>query len=116
MRDVPHRAPARRDGRSAAHVMYALYALSIVTAVPMLVGVIVAYLGRGDARGTIYRSHLDWGVRTFWWTLLFTVIGLVLTLVLIGYVILFLVWIWFVYRTVRGWLNLFDGRPAPGAR
>jgi uncharacterized membrane protein len=104
----------RRDGRGAAHVMYALYAASVVTALPMLAGVVVAYLGRADARGTIYRSHLDWGIRTFWWTLLFTVIGLVLTLILIGWVILGALWLWFVYRTVRGWLRLIDERPAPG--
>jgi uncharacterized membrane protein len=105
---------SRRDGRAAAHIMYALYAASIVTAVPMLIGAIVAYLGRRDARGTIYAGHLTWGIRTFWWTLLWVIVGTILTLVLIGWLILGLVWLWFVYRTVRGWLLLFDDRPAPG--
>ncbi len=95
-------------GRAAAHVMYALYAVALFTALPLLAGVIVAYLGRGGAE-PLYRSHLTWGIRTFWWALLWLVIGTILTLVLVGYAILALLWLWTAYRTVRGWLRLADG-------
>ena len=51
-------------------------------------GVIVAYIGRSET-GEIYRSHLTWGIRTFWWALLCFIIGAVL-------------WLWTAYRTIRG--------------
>lgn len=95
-------------GRAAAHVMYALYAVALFTALPLLAGVVVAYLGRGSA-DPVYRSHLTWGIRTFWWALLWLVIGTVLILVLVGYAILAILWLWTAYRTIRGWLRLADG-------
>jgi uncharacterized membrane protein len=103
---TPNPAP----GRAAAHVMYALYAIALFTALPFFVGVIVAYFGRGGAE-TVYRSHLSWGIRTFWWALFWFVIGAVLSLVLIGYVILAILWLWTAYRVIRGWLRLADGLP-----
>jgi uncharacterized membrane protein len=100
--------PRAAPGRAAAHVMYALYAIALFTALPLLAGVIVAYVGRGSA-DALYRSHLSWGIRTFWWALLWLVIGTILTLVLIGYAILAILWLWTAYRTIRGWLRLADG-------
>lgn len=97
-------------GRAAAHVMYALYAVALFTALPMLAGVIIAYIGR-DGADPLYRSHLSWGIRTFWWAMLVFIIGLVLTVVLIGYLILGLLWLWTAYRVIRGWLRLADGQP-----
>jgi len=101
---TPNPAP----GRAAAHVMYALYAIALFTAVPFFAGVIVAYIGRPGA-DVVYRSHLSWGIRTFWWALLWFIIGAVLSLVLIGYVILAILWLWTAYRVIRGWLRLADG-------
>ena len=40
-----------------------------------IAGVIVAYVKRGDARGTWLASHLRWLIRTFWYSLLWGVIG-----------------------------------------
>jgi uncharacterized membrane protein len=100
--------PKAAPGRAAAHVMYALYAIALFTALPLLAGVVVAYLGRGGA-DPLYRSHLSWGIRTFWWALLWLVVGTVLTIVLVGYAILAVLWLWTAYRTIRGWLRLADG-------
>lgn len=96
-------------GRAAAHLMYALYAVALFTALPMLAGVVVAYIGRGAAE-PVYRSHLDWGITTFWVALVIGIIGFVLLFVLIGYLVLGLLWLWTAYRIIRGWLALLDGR------
>ena len=102
----PYAAP----GRAAAHVMYALYAIALFTALPFFAGVIVAYVGRSGS-GEIYRSHLTRGIRTFWWARLWFIIGAILSLVLIGYAILAILWLWTAYRVIRGWLRLADGLP-----
>ena len=103
---TPNAAP----GRTAAHVVYALYAIALFTALPLLAGVIVAYFARNGA-DPVYRSHLGWSIRTFWWALLWLIIGTVLTIILIGYAILGLLWLWTAYRIVRGWLRLADNLP-----
>ena len=104
------------DARVAAHAMYAIYAVSVFTGIPLFVGAIIAFLARGRAEGTIYRSHLAWGLTTFWVVLILGAIGTVLALVLVGYLILIPLWLWFVYRTVRGWWLLSHGHPAPATR
>lgn len=96
-------------GRAAAHLMYALYAVALFTALPMLAGVIIAYIGRGSAE-PIYRSHLSWGITTFWVALVIGIIGFVLLFILIGYLVLGLLWLWTAYRIIRGWLRLLDNR------
>lgn len=99
--------PKGAPGRAAAHVMYALYAVALLTALPLLAGVVVAYLARGSA-DPVYRSHLTWGIRTFWWALLWLIIGTILVVVLIGYAILGILWLWTAYRVIKGWLRLAD--------
>ncbi|MEI2609474.1 MAG: hypothetical protein V9G20_12675 [Candidatus Promineifilaceae bacterium] len=43
-----------------------------------IVGVIIAYVKRGEARGTWVASHFDWLIATFWWSLLWDLIALVI--------------------------------------
>ena len=45
-----------------------------------------AYLKRDDASGTWLESHYRWQIRTFWWSLLWGVIGAVTALILVGFV------------------------------
>ena len=104
---------ASHGGRAGAHLMYGCYAVSLFTGLPMFAGVIIAYLTRGSAE-PIYKGHLQYGISTFWWSLLFLVVGVILLFVLIGYVFLGLAWIYMAWRTVRGWMRLIDSRPAPG--
>jgi uncharacterized membrane protein len=112
-------------GRGAALVVYALYLLSIPSAaIFALIGVIVALASR-DGAGPLARSHLDDQIRiwfiAFWWAIglaILAVIGAILSLVLIGIPILWLVgvlglgvMIWFTVKALLGLLALMDGRP-----
>ncbi|MDX8400480.1 MAG: hypothetical protein R8K20_09575 [Gallionellaceae bacterium] len=56
-------------------------------------------------------SHFLWQIRTFWWSVLWGVLGVVLTLVLLGFFILIADGIWVLYRIIKGWLKLNDGKP-----
>ena len=104
----------RRGGRGtrlAMHVVYGLYLASLFTAVPAFLGVIVAYAKRRDAAGTIEGSHFRYAIRTFWWGLFWLVVAILLKIFLVGFVILGLLWLWFMWRTCKGWLALLDERP-----
>jgi uncharacterized membrane protein len=68
---------------------------------------------RDDARGTWLESHFSWQIRTFWWGLLWGIVGAILLLVLVGDFVLLATAIWIIYRIVKGWLNLAENKPVP---
>ena len=84
-----------------------------------VIGVIIAYVKRDEARGTWVASHLRWLIRTFWYSLLWGALGglvlVTLGLILIGIPIAILIWavgsVWVLYRVIRGVLNFKDQRP-----
>ncbi|PXA99237.1 hypothetical protein DMC47_04385 [Nostoc sp. 3335mG] len=63
-----------------ATVVYVLYLIGFFTGVTALIGVILAYVGRGDATA-LARSHYDYQIRTFWRGVIFLGGALALTLV-----------------------------------
>ena len=91
-------------------VVYILQALSFLWGVTAVVGVVIDYVKRDDARGTVYESHFDWQIRTFWWGLLWLVVGVLLAIFVVGFAILFVAWVWVIYRVVKGWLKLNEGK------
>lgn len=98
--------------KNVTMVVYLLQALSFLWGVTAIVGVIVNYVKRDDARGTVYESHFDWQIRTFWWGLLWGVVGVLLIIAFgLGFVVMFVAWIWAIYRVVKGWLKLSEGKP-----
>jgi uncharacterized membrane protein len=88
------------------HFIYALYAAFFVVGFTPIIGVILAYVKKPDAEGTWQDSHYEWLIRSFWIGLAVMVIGGIATIVLIGFVILFLGGIWFLYRIIKGWIRL----------
>ncbi len=96
--------------KELAQLVYILQALSLLVGLTAVAAVIINYLKRDEVRGTYLESHFNWQIKTFWWLLAGLVIGWLLTLVLIGFLVLLVVWIWYIYRIVKGWLALNDGR------
>ncbi|MCG7948007.1 MAG: hypothetical protein AB2729_04930 [Candidatus Thiodiazotropha taylori] len=88
--------------------VYALQAASFLFVITLLIGVIINYVKRDDVRGTWLESHFRWQIRTFWFVLLWSIIGFITTVILIGYVILFINAVWLIYRIAKGWLSLQD--------
>ena len=97
--------------KNVTMMVYLLQALSFLWGVTAVVGVIVNYVKRDDAKGTVYESHFDWQIRTFWWGLLWAVIGFVTAFILVGFVVLFVNFVWCIYRIVKGFLNWNDVKP-----
>ena len=94
-------------------VVYILQAVSLFVGVTALVGVIINYLKRSEAAGTVYASHFSWQIRTFWWAVAGSVVGGVLMVIGVGFLIWASVYVWYIYRIVRGYLNYNDGKPMP---
>jgi uncharacterized membrane protein len=93
-------------------VVYALQVLSVFVGITAIVGVIINYVKREDAAGTLFQSHFDWQIRTFWWGLLWSAIGFVLLFAFgLGLVVWFVAGIWALYRVIKGFLKLNDNQP-----
>ena len=110
------------------HIIYGLHAFSAVMGVissaavvtafltgwPSILAVLLNYARRRDTRGTYLESHFRWQIRTFWFALLWVAVAALLFVTIIGIPVAWLVvvftGVWVLYRIIRGWLLLNDGR------
>jgi uncharacterized membrane protein len=99
--------------RNTLLVVYILHALAIFNGLTAIIGVIISHLKVNEVSGDFARSHHRWLIRTFWWGLLWVLIATVLMVVGIGFLIYLVVWIWWIYRVVRGIINFSEHRPMP---
>ena len=99
--------------RQLTLIIYALYALSWLAGVTAIIAIVINYVKREDAVGTIYESHFRWQIRTFWWGLFWLVLGTLTMVLMVGFVIVFAATVWFIYRLVKGLLYWNDRKPLP---
>ncbi len=116
---------------STTLIVYALFGVAAVATLvsagllstPLLglvgiIGLIVAYVKRGEAAGTWLQSHYRWLIRTFWLSILWNIVGWLALVTLIGIPIAIAIWvavtIWVLYRLIRGYVLFQDSKPVPG--
>jgi uncharacterized membrane protein len=99
--------------RTLVVVAYVLHLVGAIAGVTSIVGLIVNYVKR-DPYDEVFDTHHRWMIRSFWWAVVWIIIGCVTTLILIGWAILFLVWLWYIYRHIRGMIALLNGERMPG--
>ena len=118
MTEIEH-DPGRTAHTRTAHILYLLHALSPFTLWSLsLIAVIIGAFSRDAVRGTWVESHYSWLLSTFIWGIVWLVVASIVFIVtVIGVFLLWLPWglltIWYLYRVIRGWLRLNDGKPAP---
>lgn len=122
MRDIEIVTPNEEQGlRKVTLLDYGLHIASPLVSMMLLsvIALILNYVKRDDARGTVWESHMNWMIRTFWWTLFWIIVSfvpaVVLTALSFGLLsFLFVIPIlWYLYRMIRGLLSALDGRPMP---
>lgn len=100
--------------RRLAAIVYALQAASLFTgALTLFAGIIINYVRKEDVQGSWLESHFRWQTRTFWYSLLWMVIGGATVIFLVGWAILLAATLWLIYRFVKGWIYLSEHRPMP---
>jgi uncharacterized membrane protein len=92
------------------YTVYILQALSFVVLFTALIGIIINYIKDEDVEGTWLQSHFIWQKNTFWYGLLWTLLGVMTTFLLVGYAVLGIAMIWLIYRVAKGWIYLVDGK------
>jgi uncharacterized membrane protein len=110
---IPSQPNNALDLRTLTHVTYGLFAVGIVTAgflgIAILAAVVLMYIKRTDAAGTMYAAHFDWLLRTFWWSLLWLAVSAIFTMIFIGWIGVLATVIWALYRLIKGWLAFMAG-------
>ena len=107
----PYAQPVPSD--TSAKIIYVLYLVSpILGGVTALIGVVMAYVNVGDAPEPL-RSHYRFQIRTFWISILYSIIGSILAIVGIGFAILLFVLIWAIVRCVKGLRYVSRHEPYP---
>ncbi len=117
--------------RTLTFALYILYIVAIFSAgLLAVVALIINYVKRRDVRGSIFESHFTWQIRSFWWYLFWNIIAFVPFLFLFlthedpdlfagvtfgasafCLIVIFVSWIWIVYRAIRGIMRLNDNKP-----
>jgi uncharacterized membrane protein len=106
-------AAAPDNLKTLTAVVYGLQAAFFLVGLSAIVAVVINYVKQEAVAGTWLESHFRWQIRTFWFGLLWGAIGTLLFVFVVGWFILMVDAIWIIYRIVKGWLNLNDGKPMP---
>jgi uncharacterized membrane protein len=99
--------------KSNVQLIYILYLLAFVTGITAIVGLIMAYVSKDEAPEWL-KTHYIFMIRTFWIGMLYSVVGAVLSVVVIGVFIWLFALVWWAVRCIQG-LNLL-GKNQPVAK
>jgi uncharacterized membrane protein len=100
------------ENSGSAKIIYILYLVGIVIPLVSIIGVIMAYVNKGDAPDWL-QTHYRYQIRTFWIGFLYVFIGAVTSVIIVGYLILLFCLIWFIVRCVKGMGSLDQNQPVP---
>ncbi|HEX4301423.1 MAG TPA: hypothetical protein VHZ78_01425 [Rhizomicrobium sp.] len=109
---APQPSVPTTDMRTFTIIIYGLYLGALFTGgTSGLVGVVLAYVKRGEARGTLWESHLQNAIHAFWIWFVLMAIGVVTAWFLIGFVVMGAAFVYFLYRTIKGLVRAVDSKP-----
>ena len=107
-------APGGGDAQKARNLLlitYILFGVGLVVGISAIAGIIIAHLKSGDVDSEFLKSHYRWLIRSFWYGLLGAIVGYLTIPLIIGMIILPVVWLWYLYRLVKGFLRFSDDKP-----
>lgn len=96
-------------------MLYTVWGLMAAVFIPVLgfiafiASVIVAYIQRGKTTHPVERDNYTYAIRTFWFSLLWSIMGYLTLIFIVGFAILGAAVIWFVYRVIKGFLYAKSG-------
>jgi len=103
------------SNNTPAVLVYVLYGLGYFFAIPVVAGLIIAYV-KLDECDPVMESHYRFQIRTFWIGLLYIVSAIPLCFVLIGFPLMIWWFIWSLMRIVIGGLRALEHRPIVNPR
>ena len=109
--EIIHSTEQEKSAKNVTTIIYALYAASFLIGITAIVAIVMNYIKKEDVAGTFLESHFRWQIRTFWFGMLWGVLGALTFVLVIGWFVLIANGIWIIYRIAKGWLRLNDNKP-----
>ncbi|WP_224815083.1 hypothetical protein [Hasllibacter sp. MH4015] len=100
MSDTKIMPPGQGNPLQPAIIIYIVYAGSFLVPFAAIGGLVYAYVERGN--NAVLDTHLDFLIRTFWWGFLMIVLGIILSFVLVGALVLLFWMVWTIVRLITG--------------
>jgi uncharacterized membrane protein len=113
--DLYNNAEKTSSDRLVMQILYGLHTMAWFSGgVFAVVALIINYLRRADEANLLFVAHHSFMISTFWWTLIWLVLLSPLWLFFFfpGMLAYAIVWLWYLYRCIKGWLRLNANRPA----
>lgn len=99
---------------SSAKINYILYLTAILFGLLAVVGLVFAYTKRGPENPEWLNSHYNFQIATFWYGLVYLIVGALLSIVIIGWLIILFWVVWLIVRCVKGMNALDMAKPIEG--
>jgi uncharacterized membrane protein len=117
MNTVINMDETQRSLKTVGHVSYLLHLIVAIGAVMpgaqasvalLIVAFVIDLVKKDSAQGTWQESHFRWRIRTVIWAAVLYLVTAPLWLLFFvpGWIAWGIISIWFLYRIVRGWMNL----------
>jgi len=97
--------------RGALTLTYVLYGIGVFFPLLTIIGLIVAHLKAGETKGSWVGTHFRWLIRTFWFSVLWSIAIFAVAVLTFGIgsaILALIVGIWYIYRVIKGALSLSD--------
>lgn len=104
-------AAAQDSTRTIAILVYALYLGAFFNGLTAIAGLVLAYVRRPEAKGTIYGSHFTNAIETFWISFGLCVLGVLTIWFGLGILAFIGAAIFYLYRSIKGLVRVIDNKP-----
>ena len=106
------------NGRTITIVAYILHLLGAIAGFPSIIGLVINYVVQGE-HGEMIDSHQAWMIKSFWYAILGCLICGLLFITVIGILFAWIgfiaVWVWYIYRHIRGLIDLSSDKTMPAS-
>ena len=98
-----------------AQLIYILYLASLIIGITAVIGVIWAYVEKKDAAPWL-QTHYVFLINTFWKGLLYLGIGVITSVIMVGFLVMIFAVIWLIIRCIKGLKTLNRKEPIADPR
>ncbi len=112
----PNQISVDSGSKGNSNLIYILYLVGCVIGPAAIVGIIMAYMGKGKG-DALTDNHATNQINIFWKFVLYMVVSMILTMVVIGILTMLASIVWFIIRNIKGMQALSAGQPVanPGS-
>ncbi len=103
-------SPLDDEAKTHALIAYAFMLAGLFTLILWFVGGIWAIVKKPDISGSRFEDHYENIISVFWWGIFWGCLSFLLTLIGLGYVMLFVLFVWGLYRIIKGLAKITSNR------